>query len=61
MVKADVGCVMVWRIFSLYTLGPLFPIEYCLNATSYLSIVADHVHPFMATMYDHFESNVYRI
>ncbi len=51
MVKAGGGCVMVWRIFSLYTLGPLFPIEYCLNATSYLSIVADHVHPFMATMY----------
>ncbi len=29
----------------------LVPIEYCLNATAYLSIVADHVHPFMTTVY----------
>ncbi len=32
-------------------LGPLVPIEYCLNATAYLSIVADHVHPLITTMY----------
>ncbi len=33
------------------TLGPLVPIDYCLNATVYLNIVADHVHPFMTTVY----------
>ncbi len=44
-------CVMVWGIFSWHTLGPLVPIEHCLNATAYLSIVADHVHPFMTTVY----------
>ncbi len=31
--------------------GPLVPIEHCLNATAYLSIVADHVDPFMTTVY----------
>ncbi len=45
------GGVMVWGIFSWHTLGPLVPIEHCLNATAYLSIVADHVHPFMTTVY----------
>ncbi len=44
------GGVMVWGIFSWHTLGPLVPIEHCLNATVYLSIVADHVHPFMTTV-----------
>ncbi len=50
-VQAAGGGVMVWGIFSLHTLGPLVPIEHCLNATAYLSIVADHVHPFMTTVY----------
>ncbi len=45
------GGVMVWEIFSWHTLGPLVPIEHCLNTTAYLSIVADHVHPFMTTVY----------
>ncbi len=42
---------MVWGIFSWCTLGPLVPIEHRLNTTVYLSIVADHVHPFMTTVY----------
>ncbi len=50
-VQAGVGGVMVWGIFSWYTLGPLVPIEHNLNAKAYLSIVADHVHPFMTTVY----------
>ncbi len=45
------GGVMVWGIFSWHTLGPLVPTEHCLNTTAYLSIVADHVHPFMTTVY----------
>ncbi len=45
------GGVMVWGIFSWHTLGPLVPIEHCLNTTAYLSIVADHIHPFMTTVY----------
>ncbi len=38
-------------IFSWHTLGPLVPIVHRLNATDYLSIIADHVHPFMTTVY----------
>ncbi len=45
------GGVMVWGIFSWCTLGLLAPIEHRLNSTVYLSIVADHVHPFMTTVY----------
>ncbi len=41
----------MWGIFSWHTLVPLVPIEHRLNATVYLSIVADHVHPFMTTVY----------
>ncbi len=45
------GGVMVWGIFSWHTWHPLVPIEHRLNATAYLSIVADCVHPFMTTVY----------
>ncbi len=50
-VQAAGGGVVVWGIFSWYILGPLAPIEYHLNAAAYLSIVADHVHPFMTIVY----------
>ncbi len=50
-VQAGGGGVMVWGIFSWHTLGPLLPIEHRWNTTAYLSIVADHVHPFMTTVY----------
>ncbi len=50
-IQAGGGGVMVWGIFSWHTLGPLVPIEHRLNATDYPSIVADHVHPFMTTVY----------
>ncbi len=43
--------VMVWGIFSWHTFGPLVSIEHHLNTTVYLSIIADHVHPFMTTVY----------
>ncbi len=50
-VQAGGGGVMVWGIFSWHALVPLVPIEHSLNATADLSIVADHVHPFMTTVY----------
>ena len=50
-VQAGGGGVLVWGIFSWHTLGPLVPIEHRVNATACLSIVADHVHPFMTTVY----------
>ncbi len=49
-VRAGGGGVMVWGIFYWHTLGPLVPTEHHLNATAYLSIFADHVHPFMTTV-----------
>ncbi len=46
--------LMVWwsREYFLGTfLGPFVPNEHYLNATAYLSIVDDHVHPFITTVY----------
>ncbi len=51
MVQAAGGGVMVWGIFSWHTLSPLVPIKHRLNATAYLSIVTEHVDPFMTTVY----------
>ncbi len=41
--------------------GPLVPIEHRLNATVYLSIVADHIHPFMTTVYSSSDATSSRI
>jgi len=46
-VQAGGGGVMVWDVF----LAHFRPLSANLNVTAYLSIVSDHVHPFMATMY----------
>jgi len=52
-VQAGGGGVIGWgfRDVFLAHFRPLVPIGHRLNATAYLSIVPDHVHPFMATMY----------
>ncbi len=50
-VQAGGGGVVVWGIFSWHTLGPLVPIEHRLDVIAYLSIVADHVHPSMTTVF----------
>lgn len=46
--QAD-GATMRWEMFSWCTLSPLVPTEQRLHGTAYLSIVAEHDHPF----YDH--------
>ncbi len=61
MDQAGGGGVMVWGIFSWHTLGPLVPIEHRLNTTDYLSIVADHVHPFMTTVHPSSDATSSRI
>jgi len=38
------GGVMVWRIFSWHTLGPLVSTEHCLNTTAKLSNAAESDH-----------------
>ncbi len=45
------GGGVIWGIFSWHYFGPSVPIEHRLNATGYLSIVADHVHSFITTVY----------
>ncbi len=50
-VQTGGGGVMVWGIYSWHTFGSLVPIEHRLNVTVYLSIIADHVLPFMTTVY----------
>lgn len=37
-------------VLSWPTLGPSVPTEHCLNAAADLSVVADHAHPFLATV-----------
>nr|KAF6382611.1 hypothetical protein mPipKuh1_008967 [Pipistrellus kuhlii] len=49
--SAGGGSVMVWGMFSWYDLGPLIFVEQYLNSTTYLSIVADQVHPIMLMVY----------
>ncbi len=53
--------VMVRGVFSWHTLGPLVLTEHRLNATAYLSIVADHVHPFMTTVHPSSDATSSRI
>jgi len=55
------GGVMVFWMFSWHTLGPFVPIGHHFNATAYLSIVSDHVHPFMATVYPSSDGNFSKI
>lgn len=44
------GGVLVWRIYSWHSLDPLVLTEHRLNGAAYLSMVADHVCPFMTTV-----------
>jgi len=50
-VQAGGGGLLVWGMFSWHILVPLVPTGHRLNAMAYLSIVSNHVYPFMATMY----------
>ena len=51
-VQAGGGGIMVWGIFSRHALGPLIQsVKHRLNAAACPSIVADHVRPFMTTLY----------
>uniref|UniRef100_A0A674MNQ0 Uncharacterized protein n=1 Tax=Takifugu rubripes TaxID=31033 RepID=A0A674MNQ0_TAKRU len=45
-VQAAAG-IKVWGRLSRPTLGPLVPTEHGLSSAAYLSIDADHFHPFM--------------
>nr|KAF6324824.1 hypothetical protein mMyoMyo1_008290 [Myotis myotis] len=49
--QAGGGSVMVWGMFSWHDLGPLIRVGQRLNSTTYLSIIADQVHPIMLMAY----------
>nr|KAF6360105.1 hypothetical protein mMyoMyo1_011063 [Myotis myotis] len=49
--QAGGGSVMVWGMFSWHDLGPLIHVEQRPNSTTYLSIIADQVHPIMLMAY----------
>ena len=42
---------MLWAMFCWETLGPAIHVDVTLTRTTYQSIVADHVHPFMETVF----------
>ena len=49
--KKATSSVMLWAMFSWENLGPGIHLDVALTCTTYLSIVADQVHPFMATVF----------
>ncbi|KAK3549087.1 hypothetical protein QTP70_031342 [Hemibagrus guttatus] len=48
--QAGGGSVMLWTMFCWEILCPAIHVDITLTRTTYLSIVADHVHPFMETV-----------
>ena len=49
--QAGGGSVMVWAVFCWETFGPAIHVDVTLTCTTYLSIVADHEHPFMEMVF----------
>ena len=49
--QASGGSMMLWAMFCWETLGPAFHVDVTLTCNTYLSIAADHVHPFMETVF----------
>ena len=49
--KPGRGSVMLWTMFCWENLGPAIHVDVTLTCTTYLSIVADHAHPFIETVF----------
>lgn len=45
------GIVKLWATFCWETLGPVVSLDATLTCSSYLNILADHVHPFMEAVF----------
>ena len=43
--------MMLWPVFCWETLGPAIHVDVTLTRTTYISIVAYHVHPFMEMVF----------
>ncbi|GFV52135.1 transposase domain containing protein [Trichonephila clavipes] len=44
------GSIMLWRTFSWVLLRPVVVVEQTMNATGYLNIIADQLHPYMTSV-----------
>ncbi|GFU98576.1 transposase domain containing protein [Trichonephila clavipes] len=44
------GSIMLWRTFSWAFLGPVVVVEHTINATGYVNIIADLLHPYMTSV-----------
>ncbi|GFW86552.1 transposable element Tcb2 transposase [Trichonephila clavipes] len=49
--QAGGGIIMLWGTFSWVFLGPVVVVEKIINATGYLNIIADQLHPYMASVF----------
>lgn len=48
--RAGRGRVIIWAMLCWETFGPAIHVDVMLTCTTYLSIIADHVHLFMETV-----------
>ncbi|GBO07132.1 hypothetical protein AVEN_124387-1 [Araneus ventricosus] len=49
--QAGGGGIMLWRMFSWAALGSVIVVEQTMKAASYLNIIADQLHPYMAFVF----------
>lgn len=49
--QAGGGGIMLWGTFSWASPGPVVVVERTMNATGYLNIIADQLHPYMASVF----------
>jgi len=49
--QADGGDIMLSGTFSWASLGPMVVVEQTMNATEYLNIIADQLHPYMDSVF----------
>ncbi|GBM37102.1 hypothetical protein AVEN_68710-1 [Araneus ventricosus] len=45
------GGIMLWGTFSWAALGPILVVEQTMEAANYLNIIADQLHPYMASVF----------
>lgn len=50
-VQAGGGSVMVWGVCSWRDMGPLIRLDTTLTGVGYVSILSDHLHPFMSSVH----------
>ncbi|GFW51764.1 transposable element Tc1 transposase [Trichonephila clavipes] len=49
--QAGGGSIMLWGTFSWTFLGPVVVVKHTMNATGYLNIITDQLHPYVASVF----------